>query len=68
VLLMSMLSFVLLLFFVKFDANIRDSLEQSVKDDLAILKSSTFMRKELADRCVGFLYDLKSGALTSVDA
>jgi carbonic anhydrase len=43
-------------------------LEQSVRDDLAILKSSPFIKKELADRCVGFVYDLETGALTIVEA
>lgn len=43
-------------------------MEQSVRDDLAILKASPFIRKELADRCVGFMYNLETGALTSVDA
>lgn len=45
-----------------------DDLEQSVKDDLAILKASPLIRKELADHCVGFLYDLTTGELSSVPA
>ncbi|KAH8806098.1 carbonic anhydrase [Xylogone sp. PMI_703] len=41
-------------------------LEQSVRDDLAILKSYPFIRKELANRARGFVYDLKTGLLTAV--
>jgi carbonic anhydrase len=44
----------------------RDSLEQSVRDDLAILRAYPFTRKELADSSIGFVYDLKTGKLTPV--
>jgi carbonic anhydrase len=44
------------------------SLAQSVRDDIEILKKNPFIRKELADRAVGFVYDLKSGLLTPVSA
>ena len=50
------------------DANILlYSLEQSVRDDLAILRASPFIRKELAQRSVGFIYDLKTGELSRVN-
>ena len=42
------------------------SLEQSVRDDLAILKANPLIRKELAERAHGFVYDIKTGALTPV--
>jgi len=41
-------------------------LEQSVRDDLAILRAYPFTRKELADSSLGFVYDLKTGKLTPV--
>ncbi|OCL12161.1 carbonic anhydrase [Glonium stellatum] len=42
-------------------------LEQSVKDDLEILRKSPLITKELAERSVGFVYDIKSGLLTAVE-
>lgn len=42
------------------------SLEQSVRDDINVLRESKFIRKELADRSVGFIYDLKTGQLNKV--
>ncbi|KAE8442446.1 hypothetical protein EG329_003347 [Mollisiaceae sp. DMI_Dod_QoI] len=42
-------------------------LEQSIRDDLAILKASPLMRKELLDRSVGFIYDIKTGKLNPVE-
>jgi carbonic anhydrase len=45
-----------------------NSLEQSVRDDIAILKANPFIRKELAEHANGFVYDLKSGVLTPVKA
>ena len=45
-----------------------NSLAQSVRDDIEILKKNPFIRKELADKAVGFVYDLKSGLLTPVEA
>ncbi|TVY65516.1 Carbon disulfide hydrolase [Lachnellula suecica] len=41
-------------------------LEQSVRDDIALLKAAPLVRKELADAAVGFVYDLKTGELTPV--
>jgi len=41
-------------------------LEQSIRDDLAILKASPLMRKELLDRSVGFIYDIKTGKVNPV--
>lgn len=43
-----------------------NSLEQSVRDDIAVLKANPFIRKELAENAVGFVYDIKSGLLTPV--
>ncbi|KAH6662259.1 carbonic anhydrase [Halenospora varia] len=42
-------------------------LEQSVKDDLNILRSSPLVRKELADKAVGYVFDIKTGALSPVN-
>jgi len=41
--------------------------EQSVKDDLAVLRTSPFVRRGLAERSVGFVYDLKTGVLSPVE-
>lgn len=43
------------------------SLEQSVRDDLAILRASPFIRKELAQESIGFVYNLKTGELSKVE-
>ncbi|KAF8862799.1 carbonic anhydrase [Acephala macrosclerotiorum] len=43
------------------------NIEQSIKDDLAFLKSSPFIRKELADRSVGYVFDIKTGKLSPVE-
>ncbi|KAF2096709.1 carbonic anhydrase [Rhizodiscina lignyota] len=45
---------------------IRD-MEQSVRDDLAYLHASPFVRQELKDCARGFVYDLKTGLLTAVE-
>jgi carbonic anhydrase len=42
------------------------SLEQSVRDDVQLVKGSPLMRKELADRTRGFIYDIKTGRLNPV--
>ncbi|OKL58115.1 hypothetical protein UA08_06702 [Talaromyces atroroseus] len=42
------------------------SIEQSVRDDLAWLETTPFIRKELADSATGFVYDIKSGKLHQV--
>ncbi len=42
------------------------SLVQSVKDDVAIIKSSKYMRTELAEQVSGFIYDIKTGKLNPV--
>ena len=42
------------------------SLEQSVRDDLAVIKGSPLMRKELADHSYGFIYDIKTGLVSAV--
>lgn len=43
------------------------SLEQSVRDDLAVIKGCSLMRKELADRSYGFIYDIKTGLVSALD-
>jgi carbonic anhydrase len=43
------------------------SLPQSVKDDMAVLKSSSLMRKELADNVHGYVLDIKTGKLSPVE-
>lgn len=43
------------------------SIEQSIKDDLAVLKASPYIRKELAEHSFGFLYDIKTGELKRVE-
>ncbi|KAB5562767.1 carbonic anhydrase [Coniochaeta sp. 2T2.1] len=40
--------------------------EKSVRDDLTFLRSTPFLRKELADQVHGFLYDIKTGLLSPV--
>ncbi|KAF2489009.1 carbonic anhydrase [Lophium mytilinum] len=47
--------------------NITTSLEDSVRENLSFLKGSALIRKELADRCVGFVFDIKTGALNRVE-
>ncbi|KAM0263215.1 hypothetical protein ACHAQJ_001370 [Trichoderma viride] len=44
-----------------------DDVEQSVRDDLQILKTSPYVPKKLADNSFGFVYDIKTGLLTSVE-
>ncbi|EHK20200.1 uncharacterized protein TRIVIDRAFT_68765 [Trichoderma virens Gv29-8] len=44
-----------------------DNVEQSVRDDLHILKTSPYVPKRIADQCFGFVYDIKTGLLTPVD-
>jgi carbonic anhydrase len=42
------------------------SLEENVREDIAKAKASPFIRKELADRSFGYVYDLATGRLTPV--
>ncbi|CAF9923100.1 MAG: hypothetical protein ALECFALPRED_002299 [Alectoria fallacina] len=42
-------------------------LEQSVRDDLAVIKGSPLMRKELAERSYGFIYDIKTGLVSALE-
>lgn len=44
-----------------------NSLEQIVRDDIHILKTSPYIPKKLADNCHGFVYDIKTGLLTPVE-
>lgn len=41
-------------------------MEQNVKDDLEWLKSAPLIRKELAARARGFVYDIKTGKVHEV--
>jgi carbonic anhydrase len=41
---------------------------KSVQEDLAILKASPLVRKELAEKISGFVFDIKTGLLTPVEA
>jgi carbonic anhydrase len=43
------------------------NLEQSVRDNIAILKNSTLVRPDLANRTSGFIFDLKTGLLCAVE-
>lgn len=42
------------------------SLEQSVRDDIEFVKNSPLVRKELADRTTGYIYDIHTGKLNPV--
>lgn len=46
---------------------IGNSVEQSVRDDLHVLKTNLYITKELADNSSGFVYDIKTGLLTQVE-
>ncbi|KAJ5278687.1 hypothetical protein N7478_004059 [Penicillium angulare] len=43
-----------------------EDLERSVQEDVQLVKNSPLIRKELADRTWGFIYDLKTGAVKPV--
>ncbi|KAJ5652334.1 hypothetical protein N7507_009760 [Penicillium longicatenatum] len=43
-----------------------DDLERSVQEDVQLVKQSQLVRKALADRTRGFIYDLKSGEVRPV--
>ncbi|KFY89185.1 hypothetical protein V500_05887, partial [Pseudogymnoascus sp. VKM F-4518 (FW-2643)] len=43
-----------------------DDLEQSVRDDVALVHKSPLLRKELAERTHGFVYDITTGKVTLV--
>ncbi|KAL6890047.1 carbonic anhydrase [Trichoderma evansii] len=43
-----------------------ESLEQSVRDDIEFIKRSPLVRKELADRTTGYIYDIETGKLNIV--
>ena len=43
------------------------SLKQSLKDDVAFLKSSPYIREDLKPRVRGFLYDIKSGSMEEME-
>ncbi|KUJ08839.1 carbonic anhydrase [Mollisia scopiformis] len=44
-----------------------DNLGQSVRDDIRFLKTSPYIPNKLADKCHGFIYDIKTGLLTPVE-
>jgi len=44
-----------------------EDLEQSVRDDLKLLKSSPFVSKELADNSYGLTYNIKTGRIARVE-
>jgi carbonic anhydrase len=41
-------------------------LEQSVLEDIELVRASPLIRKELADRTRGFIYDIKTGEVKPV--
>ncbi|KAK4063148.1 hypothetical protein Trihar35433_8943 [Trichoderma harzianum] len=41
-------------------------LEQSVRDDVKLLKTSRIIRRELRENASGYLYDVKSGLVRRV--
>ncbi|KAJ5106229.1 hypothetical protein N7456_002904 [Penicillium angulare] len=43
-----------------------EDLERSVQEDVQLVKDSPLVRKELADRTWGFVYDLKTGVVKPV--
>ncbi|KAL3446133.1 carbonic anhydrase [Aspergillus insuetus] len=43
-----------------------EDLERSVQEDVQLVKNSPLVRKELADRTRGFVYDLKTGEVKPV--
>ncbi|KAF2099153.1 carbonic anhydrase [Rhizodiscina lignyota] len=42
-------------------------LEQSIRDDIAVLKASPLMRKDLVNATRGFTFDIKTGMLNPLD-
>ncbi|KAL9115216.1 MAG: hypothetical protein Q9227_001010 [Pyrenula ochraceoflavens] len=44
---------------------IRD-VEQSVRDDIGVIRASPLIRRELAERATGYVYDIKTGMLRPV--
>jgi carbonic anhydrase len=48
--------------------NLLFRLEQSVQEDIDLVKASPLIRKELADRTRGFVYDIKTGEVKPVAA
>ncbi|PON20689.1 carbonate dehydratase [Trichoderma gamsii] len=43
-----------------------DRLEESVREDLRLLKEQKFIRQELRDNVKGYVYDIKTGKLKEV--
>ncbi|EXJ68568.1 carbonate dehydratase [Cladophialophora psammophila CBS 110553] len=50
----------------KMDFGPISDVEQSTKDDIAWLKQSPLVRKELADKAQGYVYDVVTGELRRV--
>ncbi|KKO98290.1 hypothetical protein THAR02_09613 [Trichoderma harzianum] len=44
-----------------------EEVEQSVRDDLHLLKTSPYVPKRISDQSLGFVYDIKTGLLTPVE-
>ncbi|KAL7899720.1 hypothetical protein HDV64DRAFT_247011 [Trichoderma sp. TUCIM 5745] len=47
---------------------VRTSLEQSVHDDVKLLKGTKVIRRELRERTKGYLYDVKTGIIRRVES
>jgi carbonic anhydrase len=45
---------------------ILNRLEESVREDLKILKAEDLVRQDIRDNAKGYIYDIKSGKLTPV--
>lgn len=43
-----------------------DSIEQGVRDDCELFRSSPLIRKELASSVSGYIFDVKTGVLTEI--
>ena len=43
------------------------SLDQSIRDDLAVIRGSKWVRKRLKERSYGFVGDIKTGLLRRLD-
>ncbi|KAF3056679.1 hypothetical protein CFAM422_012773 [Trichoderma lentiforme] len=43
-----------------------DRLEESVREDLSLLREQKFIRQELKDNAKGYVYDIKTGVLREV--
>lgn len=53
--------------FVKNNSPSRKESEESVREDLRLLRSTNFIRKELRDNSMGLYYDVKTGLIRQVE-